>query len=376
MIVLMPFTQAFSARTWDWAQVLLVGAILAPGKRTVTAALRVLGLKDDKQYQNYHRVLNRAKWSGLQVSQILLGILVSTFVGVGVPIVLGADETLERRRGTKIKAKGIFRDAVRSSHKYTNYSSGLRWVSMMLLVSVPWSDRVGALPFLTVLAPSPKTNESNGRRHKTSIDWVGQMVGVVRRWLRQRELVLVVDGAMAAVKLGLRCAGYVRPVILVTRLRLDAVLHRPPGPQPKSKRGPKPKKGARLPALAQVLAGPATIWIKQNIAWYGGRQRLIEYVTGTALWYTPGYDPLPIRWVLVRDPLGEFKPTAFFTTDQTAGPVQILDWFIMRWGLEVTFEEVRAHLGLETQRQWSGTSRPSQPSLMQLLWSGIIFGQP
>ena len=245
MTVLMPFTQAFSTRTWDWAQVLLIGAILAPGKRTVTAALRVLGLKDDKQYQNYHRVLNRAKWSGLQVSQILSGILVTTFVSVGIPIVLGADETLERRRGTKIKAKGIFRDAVRSSHKYTNYSSGLRWVSMMLLVSVPWSDRVWALPFLTVLAPSPKTNEANGHRHKTRIDWVGQMVGVVRRWLRQRELVLVVDGGMAAVKLGLRCAGYVQPVTLVTRLRLDAVLHRPPGPQPKSKRGPKPKKGAR-----------------------------------------------------------------------------------------------------------------------------------
>ncbi len=383
MTVLMPFTQAFSARTWDWAQVLLIGAILAPGKRTVTAALRVLGLKDDKQYQNYHRVLNRAKWSGLQVSQILLGILVTTFVSVGVPIVLGADETLERRRGTKIKARGIFRDAVRSSHKYTNYSSGLRWVSMMLLVSVPWSDRVWALPFLTVLAPSPKTNESNGQRHKTSIDWVGQMVGVVRRWLRQRKLVLVVDGGMAAVKLGLRCAGYAQPVTLVTRLRLDAVLHRPPGPQPKSKRGPKPKKGARLPALAQVLAGPATIWIKQNIAWYGGRQRLIEYVTGTALWYTPGYDPLPIRWVLVRDPLGGFKSTAFFTTDQTADPVQILDWFIMRWGLEVTFEEARAHLGLETQRQWSDLAiQRTTPallglfSLVTLLAHKLSDGQP
>jgi hypothetical protein len=158
MTVLMPFTQAFSARVWDWAQTLLVGAILAPGKRTVTAALRVMGLKDDKQYQNYHRVLNRAKWSGLQVSQILLGLLVAAFVSAGIPLVLGADETLERRRGAKIRAKGIFRDAVRSSQKYTNYSSGLRWVSMMLLVSLPWSERMWALPFLTVLAPSPKTN--------------------------------------------------------------------------------------------------------------------------------------------------------------------------------------------------------------------------
>ena len=205
MIVLQPFMQVFSARIWDWVQVLLVGAILAPGKRTVTAALQVMGLKDEKQYQNYHRVLNRAKWSGLQVSQILLGLLVTAFVALDVPVVVGADETLERRRGKKIKAKGIFRDAVRSSQKYTNYSSGLRWVSMMLLVPVPWSDRVWALPFLTVLAPSPKTNEANGKRHKTSIDWVGQMVAAVRRWLPERSLVLVTHGGMAAVKLGLRC---------------------------------------------------------------------------------------------------------------------------------------------------------------------------
>lgn len=181
MTVLLPFMQAFSARTWDWAQVLLVGAILAPGKRTVTAALRVMGLKEEKQYQNYHRVLNRAKWSGLQVSQILLGLLVAAFVTAGIPIVLGADETLERRRGEKIKAKGIFRDAVRSSQKYTNYSSGLRWVSLMLLVPLPWSDRVWALPFLTLLAPSPKTSAADQKRHKSSIDWVGQMAGVVRR---------------------------------------------------------------------------------------------------------------------------------------------------------------------------------------------------
>jgi hypothetical protein len=383
MTVLMPFTQAFSTRTWDWVQTLLVGTILAPGKRTVTAALRVLGLKDDKQYQNYHRVLNRAKWSGLQVSQILLGVLVATFVSAGIPLVMGADETLERRRGAKIKDKGIFRDAMRSSHKYTNYSSGLRWVSMMLLVPLPWSDRTWALPFLTVLAPSPKTNAANGKRHKTSIDWVGQMIGAVRRWLPQRDLVLVVDGGMAAVKLGLRCAGYARPVTLVSRLRLDATLHKPPGPQPKSKRGPKPKKGARLPALAQVLTDPATSWTKQTINWYGGKQRLIEYVTGTTLWYTPSYDPLPIRWVLVCDPLGEFKPTAFFATDQTADPVQILDWFILRWGLEVTFEEARAHLGMETQRQWSDLAiQRTTPallglfSLVTLLAHQLSDGQP
>ncbi|MCP4826038.1 MAG: transposase, partial [Shimia sp.] len=189
---------------------------------------------------------------------------------------------LERRWGPKIKEKGIFRDAARSSQKYTVYSSGLRWVSMMLLVAVPWSQRVWALPFLTVLAPGEKTNAANGKRHKTSIDWIGQMIGAVRRWLSKKGLVLVTDGGLTAVKLGLRCAGYANPVTYVSRLRLDAVLHDPPGPQPRSKRGPKPKKGKRQPALKKVLLDPRTKWRKCEIDWYGGKRRLIEMATGTA----------------------------------------------------------------------------------------------
>ena len=351
--VIMPFAQICSTRIWDWAQVLIVGAILAPGKRTVTAILRVMGLKDNQQYQNYHRVLNRAKWSGLQASRILLGLLVTALVTGGVPVVVAADETLERRWGPKIKEKGIFRDAVRASKKYTVYSAGLRWVSMMLLVSIPWSQRVWALPFLTVLAPGEKTNKANHKRHKTSIDWIMQMIGAVRRWLPKKKLVLVTDGGLTAVKLGLRCAGYAHPVTYVSRLRLDAVLHDPPGPPVAGKRGPKPKKGKRQASLKQVVLDPLTRWTEHEINWYGGQRRTIEIATGTALWYTPSYDPLPIRWVLVRDPLAEFEPSAFFATDQAADPLQILAWFLIRWNVEVTFQESRAHLGVETQRQWS-----------------------
>jgi hypothetical protein len=353
MLILKPFAPAFSDRIWDLVQILVVGAILAPGKRTVTAALRVMGLSEEKQFQNYHRVLNRVQWSGLVVSRILLGLLVAAFVGLGVPLVIGVDETLERRKGEKIKAKGVFRDSARSSAKYTVYSFGLRWISMMLLVPVPWSQRIWALPFLTVLAPSEKTNLANGKRHKTSIDWIMQMIGAVRRWLPERAMVLVTDGGLAAIKLGLRCVGFRNPVTYVSRLRLDAQLYDPPGPQPEGKPGPKPKKGQRQPSLKQRLTDPKTHWHKQMISWYGGKRRLIEFATGIALWHTSGYDPLPIRWVLVRDPLGKFEPTAFFATDQGAIPLQILNWFIMRWGLEVTFQEAHPHLGLETQRQWS-----------------------
>jgi hypothetical protein len=353
MRVLHPFTQAFSERIWDWAQVLVVGAILTPGKRTVSAILRVMGLSEEAQFQNYHRVLNRATWSSLRLSQILLGLLITAFLAAGAPLIIAADETLERRKGPKIKQKGAFRDAVRSSKTRTVTSFGLRWLSMMLLVPVPWSTRVWALPFLTVLAPSEKTNVANGKRHKTSIDWLGQMIACVRRWLPTRPIVLIVDGGLAAVKLGLRCARLAVPVTYVSRLRLDAVLHDPPPAPVAGKRGPKPKKGKRQASLKARLKNPTTGWEATRVQWYGGGERVVELASDTALWYTPGEDPLALRWVLVRDPQGRFAPQAFFATDLAATAVQIVEWFVLRWSEEVTFEEVRAHLGLETQRQWS-----------------------
>jgi len=353
MRVILPFVTLFSETVWDYAQILLMGAILAPGKRTVSAALTVMGLKDDPQYQNYHRVLNRAKWCGLTASKILLGLLVQVFVSANAPIIMGVDETLERRKGDQIKQKGVFRDAVRSSKKYLVHSFGLRWVSMMLIVPVPWSSRPWALPFLTLNAPSEATNKANDKRHKTSVDWIQQMVCLVRRWLRGRVLVFVTDGGLTAVKLGLTCGALRQPVTWVSRMRLDARLYAWPGKQPQSKRGPKPKKGKRRKSLQARLDDPRTRWKKTEIDWYGGRKYTIEYATGKALWYTAGFDPLPIRWVLVRDPAGKYKTTSFLCTDLTADPLQILQWFILRWNVEVTFQEARAHLGLETQRQWS-----------------------
>ncbi len=372
--VLAPFAQVFSYRIWDMVQVLTIGAILTPGKRTVTAVLRTMGLQDDAQYQNYHRVLNRAKWSGLAVSRILLGLLVVAFSVSGVPLVIGADDTIERRKGAKIKEKGVFRDPVRSSHKYTVHVFGLRWMSMMLLVAVPWSSRVWALPFLTVLAPSDKTNTANGKRHKTTIDWIMQMISAVRRWQPFQKIVLVTDGGLCAVKLGLRCCHLANPVTWVSRLRLDVALYDWPEPQADHKSGPKPKKGSRQPSLEQRLTDPKTVWQTITIAWYGGKSKTLEIASGANLWHTSGFDPLPIRWVLVRDPDGKFKPTAFLGTDLQATPEQILNWFVMRWGLEVTFQESRAHLGLETQRQWSDFAiARTTPALLGLFSLVALF---
>ena len=373
MVVLGCFAQVFSERTWDWVQVLVVGAILAPGKRTVTSVLTVVGLSQEKQYQRYHRVLNRAKWSGLAVSKILLGLLITAFVATGGTVILGADETLERRKGKHIKAKGVFRDAVRSSRKYTVKAFGLRWVSMMLLVNVPWSSRVWALPFLTVLAPSKKTNIANGKRHKTSIDWIMQTISQVRRWLPARKLVLVVDGGLIALKLGHRCLSYANQVTLVARFRLDAQLYDWPEKQPKGKRGPKPQKGKRQLSLTKRLEDSNTSWRTIRIRWYGGMVRTLEISSGQSLWYTPGEKPLPIRWVLVRDPLGKMEPAAFLCTDLDASPEQILDWYVMRWSVEVTFEDARAHLGLETQRQWSDLAIARTTPALLGLYSLVVL---
>jgi hypothetical protein len=255
--LLNPFVPLFSRRLWPHVQVLLAGAILAPGKRTISAALRVMGLGQTEQFQRYHRVLNRAVWSGREVSHVLLGLLVKTFVPSSSPLVIGVDETLERRWGKKIAAKGVYRDPVRSTHERFVKSSGLRWMCLMLLVPVPWARRVWALPFLSVLAPSERYSAKRGKRHKKITDWARQMLFLVRRWWPEREIVAVADSAYASLRLLASCRRFLpRPVTFVTRLRLDAALYDPAPPRRAGQLGRPRLKGKRLPNLSVVAEDP------------------------------------------------------------------------------------------------------------------------
>ena len=351
--LLMVFAQAFTTPTFSNALVLLYGTILTPGRRTVSAALRAMGLADSKHFTNYHRVLNRAQWSPWLLSKLLLDLIILFFVPAGLPLLLVVDETLERRRGRRIKYKGWFRDPIRSTANHVSKSLGIRWICLAILVPVPWSQRLWALPFLALPALGPKTSDKLRKRHRTIVDWAMIMIEKVRTWQPDREIALVGDGSYAAVILVQRCQRLRRPVKLVSRLRLDACLHDFPGPQPKGKRGPKPKKGARLPNLAARLADPKTRWQERKVLWYGGEEKEIEIVTDVCLWYRQGLAPVPIRWVLLRCPEDSFKPQAFFCSAPQLPAAQIIAWFIARWNIEVTFEELRAHLGFETQRQWS-----------------------
>ncbi len=377
ILLLRPFAPLFSKRVWAHVQVLLAGAILAPAQRTVTAALRVVGLAQTPHFQRYHRVLNRASWSSLAASRILLRLLVAAFVPEG-PLVIGVDETVERRTGAKIAAKGVYRDAVRSSHSHFVKATGVRWVSLMLLVPIPWAARVWALPFLTALAPSERYDVQQGRRHKALTDWAWQLLLVVRRWWPDRAMVAVADSGYAALALLARCQALRQPITVITRLRLDAALYTPAPPRQPHQNGRPRKKGMRLPTLAARAVDATTHWTPLAVSqWYGERERTVEIVSETALWYHTGLPAVAVRWVLIRDPQERFATQALLCTDLMVAPAQIIAWFVRRWQMETTFAEVRRHLGVETQRQWSSLAiARTTPVLLGLFSLVTLLAHP
>ena len=342
------FAPLFSKPIFERVKVLLAGAILTPASRTVTNALRVMGLSQEKYFQNYHRVLNRAQWSSLDGSRILLKLLIKTF-GIKDKLVIGFDDHLERRRGEKITAKGIYRDAVCSSDSFFVKASGLRRMSFMLLTEVPFARKIWALPFLTVLCPSERYHQKRGIRHRKLTDRARQAMLQIWRWFPTTELVFVGDSSYAALDL----LNAVREkVVMVTRLRLDAALYESAPKLKKRAIGRPRKKGKRLPNLTEVMKNPETKWQKVVVNWYGVEKE-IEICSETCVWFHIGKEAVPIRWVIVRDPVERFETQAVLCTNQAAEPRQIVEWFIRRWQVEVTFEESRRHLGIETNRNWS-----------------------
>ena len=300
--VLAPFVPLFSERVWAHAQLLVAGAILAPGKRTVASALRAVGLQEERCFCRYYRVLSRAVWSSREASRLLLGSLVGAFAPNG-PLIVGVDETLERRRGKKITAKGIYRDPVRSSREHFVKTSALRWVCVVLLAEVPWASRVWALPFLSALAPSERYAKEAGQRHKPLTEWAFQLLLLVRRWYPQREIVAVADSTYASLKLLERCRKLRKPITFITRLRSDAALYEPAPPRYPGQMGRPRLKGERLPNLSIVAEDPATVWRPITVvSWYGSTERTVEIVSDSAIWYSTGLPAVPLRWVLIRDP--------------------------------------------------------------------------
>jgi hypothetical protein len=224
----------------------------------------------------------------------------------------------------------------------------------MLLTWIPFAQRIWAWPFWTVLAPSERFYEQSVRSHKKLTDVMRQALLQVRRWLPDRTLVFVADNSYAVIEFLWQMTQRANPITMVLRFRMDAALYEPASPRWPTRKGRPRKKGNRLPTLLTVAAHSKSVWTKPVMRhWYGEVKRTIEFTSGTAVGFHCGQPPLPIRWVIVRDPLGKFKTQALLCTDLKATPVQIIAWFIQRWQMEVPPHEVREHLGVETQRQWA-----------------------
>lgn len=349
--VLNVFQSLFTAPTWSKVPLLVAGTLLARGRRTVAAALRQMGHSEDKYFSQYHHVLNRAQWSRMAASGRLMQLVVNTFGRLDEPVTLVIDETLERRWGKRIRWRSHYRDPLASSRPQAVAASGLRWLVVAVVVRLPWTQRHWALPVMTLPAPGPAVSERLGRRHKTVAERSAQIVRILRRWLVHRPIRLTGDGAYSVLELGLACRG--ADVGLVAPLVLDARLFAPPPKRTAHSCGRPPVVGKRLKTLAAINAAPDTVWQPLQVRWYDRRWRTLQVVSGTALWYRFGRAPLPVRWLLVRDPQGRCDTRAFFSTRTQDTPQAILETFIQRWTIEVTFQESRAHLGLQTQRQWS-----------------------
>lgn len=376
------FSVAFSKRVWCKAELLFIGALCCPGSRTICNILRSLGLGQEKRFHKYHRFLSKDKWSGLRLGQLLLKELVRVFVAEGQPLVFGVDETVERRWGHKIKKRGIYRDAVRSSASHFVKCSGLRWMSLMLLSHVPWLEkgRYWALPVLTALCPSERyyQNRTAPRGHKTLMDWAVQMLAWLARYAKPlgHTVYLVGDGSYATYELMGKAAE--RGIGLVARMRIDARLFHFPPPSVPGKRGPKPKIGKRVLPMDKRLTDRRVKWKTVTFSeWYGHKDKKMEVTSGKAIWSRGKGQYVPVLWVLIRDPEGKLAPTLLACTDLDTDPTDVVRFFVGRWRVEVTFAEVRRHLGVETQRQWSDLAiERATPLLMGLMSTTCLLAAP
>lgn len=370
LLVFASLEPAFTRPTFENFIVLLRGAVLARGPRTVSNCLRAAWpWAQHVHFSTYENLLRRARYS-LYFLGALLFREVLTLLSKNAVIELAVDETLVRRYGPQILGIGMHRDAVRSSHGYRIATPGHKWVVVSVVVALPFLSRSIALPVASALytpAQPPKRNRRGKLRehHHTPLEIALTLIKLVVGWAPGRTFRILGDGSYAthtwADALQAQSASRrLRRVRLVSRLRLDASLY--DDPPVYNGLGRPRKKGVRLPSPQAVAADPTTRWHFATVAWYGATRKRVQWCVGEGRWYKCGNLAKKIYWVLVRDPDGKRDDTVLMTTDETLSSIRIIEAFVRRWALEVTFEEARRELGLETCRNWSeGAVRRSVP---------------
>lgn len=360
LAVLNKFQPLFSRPVWKNVVSLISGAILTRGKMTVTAVLRTLGLHNLNNFHKFHWIFSGAKWSGLACAKILLN-MIQQLIPQDEPIIILFDETVEKRKGTKIKGIGYYRINSQSSKKKHSLSFGLKWLCAAITVKLPWSSRRWALPFLStltlpknVLKSSKNLKEKNGnRRYKPFTQITMQMMSIIKKWLTQRKLLFCADGAFFTHAISAHSQKLGVP--LIGRFRWNARLFEEP-PLANKKRGRPRKVGQRIPDLKTLRDDPTTEWKQATVQWYYGTTKQIEYCSGVTLWYNRCDAPVKLRWVIVRGLDNSTNGIVLACTewDESNMSVEtIINTFVERWNIEVTFEEVKARVGMGTQRQWS-----------------------
>lgn len=345
--VLRDWSVEFSESVWPRFQMLMFAAIVCVGRHTICRLLRVAGTLADGHWCNYHRVLSKRRWSSWNLARVLAQQVVERFFPRGTIPICG-DDTVTGHPGRKVYGKARHRDAVRSTHSYTAWRWGHKWVVLAILVQLPGLNRPWALPVLCALYRSPEENKKRGHRHKTPCDLMRQLLCVLLRWFPQRKFRFSGDGGYGTHPLA-RFASRQPRLTLVSKFYKDANLYNLP-PKRKAGTNGRPRvKGRKQPSPEAIVAKTHRRQ-RLNVLWYGGGRRQVAVVTGTAHWYKAGEGLVCVRWVFVEDLTGTHRDEYFFTTDTDLTPRQVIEAYAGRWAIEVTFEEAREHVGLETTR--------------------------
>jgi hypothetical protein len=337
----------FTQPTYRRFLLLLAAAILTTGRRTVANLLRTAGPLAAGHPTTFQRVLSSARWSGLRLACALARFVVRHLAPTGVVTLVG-DDTVEGHKGKRVYGKARHRDPVRSSHSYTAWRYGHRWVVLAVLVRFPFARRPWALPVLVDLYLSPEQNRRRRRPHRTPAQLLCRLLRLMLHWFPDRRFVFVGDASYGTHAVARFCHRHRRRLTLVSKFHPEANLYEPPPPY-RGKGRPRVK-GPALPKPKEAVAAARKRRLK--VGWYGGSTRRIEAVRGTGQWYKAGKGLVPVLWAFVHDRDGTHRDEYFFTTDVGRKLEALIGYYTARWNIETTFEELRAHLGLETTRGW------------------------
>jgi hypothetical protein len=347
------FSVAFTRPTFQRALILVLGAILAIRQRTVTNLLRIVAPLARGHWSDFHRVLCRAAWSCRPLGKVLAA-MVLELIPPDQPVICPVDDTTPQHKGKRVYGKGRHHDAVRSSHTHTVWVYGHKWVVLAINIKFPFASRPWSLPVLCALYRTRELNEQEGHRHKTPIHLARQLIATLIHWFPQRKFILVGDGGYASHPLARFCHLHRQHVTLISRFHGDARLYDPP-PRRRSGQNGRPRTtGRKRPTPGETVRRARAR--RCTVNWYGGRKRRVELISGEGHWYKAGGGLVPVRWVFVRDRDGTHRDEYFYSTDPAMAPQQIVSLYTGRWSIEVTFQEVRAHLGFNTPRNWSKKS--------------------